>query len=219
MNEVNDVPYDGEINNKFYLNNPAIPTEKTTFEFTPEMLKDIAKCKKDIVYFAEKFFYIINLDRGKEVIKLYKAQKRILKSMVKNNRVVLLSSRQAGKTTLVTIFALWYCCFNDDKSILVVANTEKTAIGILGRIRTAYEMLPNFLKPGAKDYSKTNVVFANDSKIYASTTATTAGRSGSINVLLIDECVHGNTKITIKNKITNEIKKIKIKEFFLDFYK
>ena len=177
-------------NDNFYLNNPALPTEKTEFEWTAEMLKDLKKCEKDIITFAEKFFYIVNLDRGKEVIKLYKAQKRVLKSLVRNNRVVLLSSRQAGKTTLVTIFALWFTCFNKDKSILIVANKEKTAIEILGRIRVAYEMLPNWIKPGVKDYSKTNIVFANDSRIYVSTTASTAGRSSSINCLLIDEAAH-----------------------------
>jgi phage terminase large subunit-like protein len=205
--------------NQFYLNNPSLPTEKAEFDWTPEMVVDLKRCKRDIVYFAEKFFYIVNLDRGKEVIKLYKAQKRILKSLVKNDRVVLLSSRQAGKTTLITIFALWYTTFNDDKTILIVGNKEKTAIEILGRIRLAYEMLPNWIKSGIKDYSKTNIVFANDSRIFVSTTASSAGRGGSINCLLIDECVHGNTKITIKNKITNEIKKIKIKDFLLDVYK
>lgn len=93
-------------------------------------------------------------------------------------------------TTLVTIFALWFCAFNKDKSILIVANKERTAIEILGRIRLAYEMLPNWIKPGVKDYSKTNILFANDSRIYVSTTASTAGRSSSINCLIIDEAAH-----------------------------
>jgi hypothetical protein len=176
--------------NQFYLKNPALPTEKAEFEWTPEMLADLKKAKKDILFFSENYFYIVNVDRGKEIINLYKAQKRILKSMVKNKRVVLLSSRQAGKTTMITIFALWFTCFNKDKSILIVANKEKTAIEILGRIRTAYELLPNWLKPGVKDYSKTNIVFANDSRIFVTTTASTAGRSASIGVLLIDEAAH-----------------------------
>ena len=176
--------------NQFYLKNPALPTEKTEFEWTPEMLKELNKAGKDAVYFAEKYFTIVNLDRGKEIIKLYKAQKRVLKSLVKYNRVVLLSSRQAGKTTLVTIFALWFTCFNKDKTILIVANKEKTATEILSRIRTAYELLPNWIKPGVKDYSKTNVVFANDSRIFVSTTASTAARGSSINCLLIDEAAH-----------------------------
>jgi len=199
-------------NDNFYLNNPSLPTEKSKFEWTPEMVSELAKCKKNIVHFAEKYFYIVNLDRGKEVIKLYKPQKRVLKSLVKHNRVVLLSSRQAGKTTLITIFALWFTSFYNDKSILIVANKEKTAIEILSRIRTAYELLPNWLKPGVKDYSKTNVVFANDSRIYVSTTASTAGRSSSIN------CIIGSEPITIKNKKTNEIITLPIEDLLLPEY-
>lgn len=39
-------------------------------EFENRIL-EIAKCKRDIVYFAEKYFRIINLDKGLHVIKLY----------------------------------------------------------------------------------------------------------------------------------------------------
>jgi hypothetical protein len=175
---------------EYYLKNPALPTENAKFEWTPQMVDDLKKAKKDIIFFAENYFWIVNVDRGKEIIKPYKAQKRILKSMVKNKRLVLLSSRQAGKTTMITIFAMWFTCFNKDKTILIVANKEKTAIEILGRIRTAYELLPNWIKPGVKDYSKTNIQFANDSRIFVTTTASTAGRSASIGVLLIDEAAH-----------------------------
>jgi len=32
---------------------------------------EIAKCKKDIVYFAEHYARIVNLDKGLHIIKLY----------------------------------------------------------------------------------------------------------------------------------------------------
>jgi hypothetical protein len=70
---------------------------------------------------------------------------------------------------------------------MVVANREQTAINIFKRIRTAYEQLPNFLKPGVKEYGKTGVTFDNDSSIGVSTTTTTAVRGESISVLIIDE--------------------------------
>lgn len=202
----------------FYLNNEALPTAKAEFEWTPEMVKGLAKAQKDIVYFAENFFYIINLDRGKEIIQLFKFQKRVLKSLSKNNRVVLLASRQSGKTTMMSVFALWYICFNKDKNVLLVANKEKTAIEILGRVRTAYELLPNWLKPGVVDYSKTNMLLANGSRIFISTTASTAARGSSINCLILEECVDGDTKITIRNKKTNEIRQIPIKDLFIENY-
>lgn len=93
-------------------------------------------------------------------------------------------------TTMMSVFALWYICFNKDKNVLLVANKEKTAIEILGRVRTAYELLPNWLKPGVVDYSKTNMLLANGSRIFISTTASTAARGSSINCLILEECAH-----------------------------
>ena len=84
-------------NSKFYLNNPKLPTAQTEFEYTPEMLRDIKKSKDNMLYFAENFFFIIDPDTGRQKIKLFKFQKRCLKTLRDNRRVLLLASRQIGK--------------------------------------------------------------------------------------------------------------------------
>jgi hypothetical protein len=78
-------------------------------------------------------------------------------------------------------------CFQDDYRVLLIANKEATAINIFKRIRLAYEMLPNFLKPGVINYAKTGLELANGSSIGISTTTSDAARGESINCLLIDE--------------------------------
>lgn len=90
-------------------------------------------------------------------------------------------------TTMFTIYALWIACFQEDQRILIVANKESTAINIFKRVRTAYEMLPNYLKPGVEDYAKTSMTLANGSSIGISTTSSDAGRGDSVNVVLLDE--------------------------------
>jgi hypothetical protein len=84
---------------QFYLGNEKLPTPDALFDYesNPEWIKDIDKCKKNILYFAENFFYITNLDEGKIKIKLHLFQKRILRSLRDNRFVVMLSSRQSGK--------------------------------------------------------------------------------------------------------------------------
>lgn len=171
----------------FYLGNKNLPSPETKFEWTPAMMADLKKCSKNILHFAENFFYIVNLDRGKEKIKLHTYQKRILRSLRDNRFVCMLSSRQSGKTTLMTIYALWIACFFNDQRILIVANKEQTAINIFKRVRLAYEQLPNFLKPGAVEYGKTSMVLGNGSSIGISTTSSDAGRGDSCNVLILDE--------------------------------
>jgi len=171
----------------YYRGSKNIPIAGAQYEFTPDMVLELQKCQKDITYFAENFFYIVSLDRGKEKIKLYEAQRRVLKSLADNRFVALLSCRQSGKSTLLTIFVLWMVCFNEDYRAAIVANKEATAINIFKRIRMAYEQLPNYIKPGVKDYAKTGMTLGNDSSIIVSTTTATSIRGDSLNCLAIDE--------------------------------
>ena len=174
-------------NKQTYLNNPNLPTVNAEFEYTPDMVRELEKCTKNILHFAENYFHIISLDEGKQTIELHLCQKRVLRKMRDNRFFVLLASRQIGKTTLMTIYALWVACFQKDQSILIVANKEGTAIEIFRRIRLAYEELPNWIKPGVKEYGKTSMVLANGTRIGISTTTGTAARGQSINVLILDE--------------------------------
>ena len=172
---------------QFYRGDKNVPKDGAEFEWTPQMVNELKKCKQDIIYFAENYFTITNLDRGKEKIKLYVKQKQVLRSLMNNRFVSLLSSRQAGKSTLMTIYVLWVTCFFGDQRAVIVANKEQTAINIFKRVRMAYEQLPVFLKPGVKEYGKTGVTFDNDSSIGVSTTTSTAVRGESINCLVVDE--------------------------------
>ncbi len=174
---------------EYYLGNEQLPTPDATFDYAdhPEWVIDIEKCRKNILYFAENFFYITNLDRGKIKIELHPFQKRILRALRDSRFVVLLASRQIGKTTLMTIYALWNSCFFEDQRTLIVANKEVTAMNIFKRVRTAYEKLPNYLKPGVLEYGKTSMSLANGSSIGISTTSSDAGRGDSCNCLILDE--------------------------------
>jgi hypothetical protein len=171
----------------YYLGNPNLPTENSKFEWTPKMLAELKKAKQNLLYFAENFFYIVNLDRGREKIMLHSCQKRSLRKMRDNRFFILLASRQIGKTTMMTIYTLWHACFNGDQRMLIVANKEGTAKEIFSRIRMAYEELPNWIKPGVSEYGKESLKFTNGSTIGISTTTGTAARGQSINVLVLDE--------------------------------
>lgn len=113
-----------------------------------------------------------------------------------------------SNTTMMTIYALWETSFRSDKRILIVANKEDTAKMILRRIKLAYEQLPNWLKPGIKQWDKTEVIFGNDSSIVISTTTASAARGESIN------CVTGDSIVTIRDKETKEVFDIPIEELY-----
>jgi hypothetical protein len=178
--------------NHFYLGKTSLPTPEATFNYKdhPEWVIDLEKCRKNILYFAENFFYIVNLDEGRQKIKLRPYQRRILRSLRDNRFLIMMASRQSSKTTLMTIYALWVVCFYEDQRVLIVANKEATAIQIFKRIRIAYEQLPNYLKPGTIEYGKTSLALGNGSSIGISTTSSDAGRGESVNCVIIDEMAH-----------------------------
>lgn len=171
----------------YYLGNKNLPTSEAEFEWTKTMVRDLKKCGTNLLYFAENFFTIVNLDKGRDKIKLHKCQKRVLRALRDHRFNIVLASRQIGKTTMMCIYSLWTACFNDDQRILIVANKEQTAINIFKRVRLAYEELPNWLKPGVVEYGKTSMLLANGSSIGISTTSSDAGRGDSCNCLVLDE--------------------------------
>lgn len=118
-------------------------------------------------------------------------------------------------STICTIFCLWTAIFTPDQRIILVANKESTAKEIFRRIRMAYENLPNWLKSPVTYYGMESMELANGSRIGITTTTGTAGRGSSANILFIDEadwieCIDGSALIEIKNKETQEIKKISL---------
>jgi len=183
--DVDDIVVDG----KFYQGNENILRKDALFKWTDDMREELKLCAKSILHFAENHFYIITED-GKRKIELYKYQKNLLKAFKNNRFNVILSSRQSGKTTTITIYALWLVCFQSDKSITIVANKESTAKEIFSRIKMAYEQLPIYLKPNIKSWRKDGFNLGNDSAITVSTTSSSGPRGSTSNLLIIDEMAH-----------------------------
>lgn len=148
---------------------------------------EIIRCKKDPIYFAENYFTIVSPKLGKHIIKLYPKQKELIEKMVSDDRVCILASRQVGKTTAYNVFSLWYTMFHPDKKILICANKAAASLEFLDRIRLAYELLPNWLKPGVKVYNKGKIEFGHESSIEGTATSPATARGKACNVLILDE--------------------------------
>ncbi len=153
---------------------------------------EIAKCKRDIVYFAENYYRVINLDKGLHIIQLYDVQKEFLRFLVDNNKVICVSGRQQGKSTIYCIYSLWLATFFPEKKIMILANKAATALELLSRIETGYEYLPHWLKSACLVFNKGEITFSNLSSIRAFASSSDAARGFSAN------CVHGDTKIKIR---------------------
>ena len=89
--------------------------------------QEYIKCAQDPVYFMKKYCYIQHPTRGRIQFNLFPFQEGTLKLLQKNDRSVILKSRQLGISTLSAGIALWMMVFQRDKAILVVATKQDTA--------------------------------------------------------------------------------------------
>lgn len=177
-----------DINNfKGYKGSTTVKRSGIAIEWTPERLEEFMKCQNDPIYFGEKYMKIVNKDVGLMTIPLYDYQKEIIKSAKNNRFTVAECSRQAGKTTAMTVFVLWYILFESHKTVAILANKADTAREILSRIQLAYEHLPKWIQHGVVEWNKGSFELENGSKVIAAATSSNNIRGFSINLLIIDE--------------------------------
>jgi hypothetical protein len=150
------------------------------------MTEEFKKCKEDILYFAENYFYFNCIDAGKVKVKLHPYQKEVLKMFSENTNSVLLASRQVGKTGLQNIFMIWTAIFNDNQNVLLITNKENTAKHIFKIIENQYELLPEVIKPQIIHRNSTSLKLDNGSYISAISSPENI-RGCTIDLLCVDE--------------------------------
>jgi len=173
--------------NRGYNGNSNLKGKNSQIEFTPDMIQEWIKCANDPIYFAEKYIQIVHVDHGLIPIQMYDYQKEICEAITNSRRVVVNTSRQAGKTTTAVAVILHYIIFNDHKTVALLANKGEAAREILDRIQIAYEALPTWLQQGVIEWNKGSVAFENGCKIIAAATSSSGIRGKSISFLYIDE--------------------------------
>ena len=172
---------------KGYNGNVNLKKKGVSIEWDQEKLQEYLRCARDPKYFAQKYIKIVHVDHGLIPIDLYDYQEEIIDKITNGRRVVVNTSRQAGKTTTAVVVILHYILFNDHKTVALLANKGDAAREILERIKIAFEALPKWLQQGVIEWNKGSVEFENGCKILASATSGSAIRGKSISFLYIDE--------------------------------
>ena len=99
--------------------NPDIKRANQQHEYSLEQVAEMEKCRKDPVYFIQTYCRIQHPVRGAIPFELYDYQVDMLRAYQKHKSVVVLSARQTGKSTVSSMFLLWFAIFNFDKTILI----------------------------------------------------------------------------------------------------
>jgi hypothetical protein len=169
-----------------YRDNPLLKRAGIQLSYTQDQIDEYIKCSRDPIYFA-KYIKIITLDHGLVPFKMYDFQKEMIQTFHDNRFVITKCPRQVGKTTTTVSYLLWTILFQDSQNVAILANKGNTARDILGKLQLAYENLPMWLQQGVITWNKGFIELENGSKITASSTSSSAARSGSFNIVFLDE--------------------------------
>lgn len=163
----------------------AEETYKTVQQY---LISERNKCVKSIEYFANTYGFITG-PGGAGIIpmKLEPYQKDLLRSFIDEKYIIVNKARQLGVSTTLVFYALWFSIFSTGKRCLVVAHKKESSQEFIVKLKTAYEFLPEWLKPACTLYSKAEVEFDTKSKIRAITSNPSAARSFSATLVLLDE--------------------------------
>jgi hypothetical protein len=175
-----------------YMGDPRLKKSNEKQEWTPELLEEYINCSQDPIYFTEKYVKIISVRSGGEIVSfsLDPYQKNMIMSFKDNNNTIVTAARQAGKSSAVCAFVLWYVLFKSEQTVALLANKGDIAREMLGRIQFSYEHLPKWLQQGILEWNKGSLELENNSRIVASATSVSALRGYAINLLFIDEAAH-----------------------------
>ncbi len=157
------------------------------WEYTAEQIRELNRCKNDVLYFVSNYIKIVHQDHGVTLFEPYDYQQELLENFENHRFNICLLSRQSGKSTVVAAYALWFACFHSHKNIGVVSNKADAAKNFLSRLKYMYELLPVWLKPGVPGWAQTTVEFDNHTKIYIAATSKDSFRGEPMGMLICDE--------------------------------
>ena len=117
-------------------------------------------------------------------------------------------------TTSAAAIVLHYILFNEEKTVALLANKADAAREILDRVQIAYQNLPKWLQQGVLEWNKGSIKLENGCKVIAAASSASSIRGKSISFLYIDECVSGDTTLTLYNKDNGEVIDMTIEDIF-----
>jgi len=106
-------------------------------------LIEIFKCKESFTYFCNQYVKVMHPEKGLTPFKLHPFQKdKVYPTFERERFVILRKFRQAGLSTIASIYALWKILFFTDQRVLMISITDRDSKNLMAIIRRAWEELP-----------------------------------------------------------------------------
>lgn len=141
------------------------------------------KQKENIIKFAENSAFAYDPYKKKEkLLKLFKYQEKLLIDLEKNKFTIIKQSRQVGIDIAMAIYIAYFLLYNDNKSVLVISESNESAIDFLNKVRKILyyiETIPDI-------NNKKNIQLKNGSRILTTGYSSNIGRGFSCDLVYIN---------------------------------
>lgn len=149
---------------------------------------ELKKCSKDYAYTLKTYAKIKRPKKGQILFDLYYFQEKLIDMFQTESRSIILKGRQLGISTIVAGFLALEMCFKSDFEACVIAKDGDSAKNIVKKVAIMIKSFPSWLTPNKiiAD-NKYSLEVSNGSSIKAFTSTENAGRSESLDCLVLDE--------------------------------
>jgi len=139
---------------------------KELIPFTDRQIKDLINCRDDVRHFAE--------------IHCRMSNPALLQAFALNEiegaRFPVMVIEEDVADELAAVFILWVAMFSYDKTIMIVGKTITHSQGIIDKIKTIYETIPDHLRVHPTEYNKRSLTFDNGVQVIARARTSNAAR-------------------------------------------
>jgi hypothetical protein len=176
-------------------------TPKNLEEVASKLALEIFECIESPQYFIENFCKLKDQKSGTAIpFALWKDQVDQLKDWESYQFNITLKSRQIGVSWESAAYVLWNTLFKKFFKTMIISRKEPDAIKYLDKVKFMYENLPDWFKlycPLKKPATMLQMEFKNDASIIVESSNPEAGRSETLNLLIIDEAAFIQDSFTI----------------------
>lgn len=147
------------------------------------------RCARDPEHFFATYCKVRHPARGLIPFELRDAQRETLRTVMANQKVIILKARQIGFSTLFANYVLWRAMFRPDQLIIILSRRGDDATDFLSKAKTAYDHLPEWMRgrlPNTRDHMQI-MEFPNGSRIESFPSKDNPARGRSASLIIVDE--------------------------------
>ena len=169
--------------------------EKNQVDIKDEHIVEWIKCQKNPLYYIQKYVYFQEIGgrRKYDEYTFHNKFRRVIRCIYQYHMVILLASRQLGKSTIAADIISWVTNFFPNNRAIILNFRKTPAQDNLKKIKFILDNLPSWMRvpTGSRAEIKEYIELQNGSRIdafYPSTTSApdTIARSLTTPVLYID---------------------------------